>query len=220
MDDQRQGQQTATPESERSHPLDRLRVLARMAVVGVGRLYAKAARWSRDPTFFTAVIAFATVAYVVVSFCQLRALQQGNEQTQRAWITVIATSFEIKAGMTIKADITIENAGNTPAVITASGRRLRMQPVGEPLRFTEDPSWRTGGMIVGPKHHVLSGPIIGPLITQAHIDALKAKTSVLYQYGRIEYRDPFDKPRETRYCHVYDPDRDRFYACGTGNSFR
>lgn len=172
------------------------------------------AKLRADP--FAAIIAFATIAYVIVSSYQWTEIRDAKEVAQRAWIIVSRHVVEMEMGKPLRFTAAIENAGNSPAVLVESVSAARLIRPPDRLEYDDfsnakEPEKSTKN-ILGPKQSIESS-VTGPTVVPVLLDALRAQTDFLYRYGRIKYKDAFGKLRTTRYCERYYSEFNRFMAC-------
>jgi hypothetical protein len=171
------------------------------------------------------LLVILTLSYVVVTALQLSALHKNMQVAQRAWVTIASVSVEVKAGTPLRFSTVLENSGNSPAVLVKSVYGIALHDANRPLDLAPEPGWERPDLkntiIIGPRQRIDLGTDSnpGPPITADTVEALKAKTSMLYRFGRIKYRDAFNVVRETKYCFVYEGTGSGCIACSAGNEF-
>ncbi len=203
---------------------------------------------------FTAVIAAATVAYVIVSAYQLTALYQSNEGSQRAWLLIRDLTplvpqrangvcpilpaddpsagpkppAEVRPGTVYCVRLTIENAGNSPAVMHSSKATWNAVTLPEQEFFRDPPyvlaTTRRSRGLIGPKHiqYLIVTNIgltnDGKLVFDDDVVAqINSGGRRLYIYGRLDYSDPFSESRHTTFCSAFVPTTRVFDFCESYN---
>ncbi len=160
--------------------------------------------------FFTLMIFLATVAYVGVSYYQLREFRRSNEDAHRAWILVASFSAipKIEPNSTYHLVLTLTNDGNSPAeeittFVVTSVTNEPLPPI-EPFARLHNPA-RFSQPLIGPKRSYQGGGVdIGPY-TLPVVESIYQRKATLYVFGRVRYADPFARDRETEYCASYLP---------------
>lgn len=162
----------------------------------------------------------------------VKAIQKQMRQDQRAWMHFSETKITMTANAQGEVDVTVPltmfATGKTPA------KKVRMEfameivkneqngITGFPYAYIPRLQDTTGIIVPGEPQstftvHLLKG-IKGTQLAETRLlsvneyqDLVKGKTFLIV-YGRIRYRDIFNIPHETRYCHFLSPSGKDAYA--------
>lgn len=153
----------------------------------------------RGLLYFTAVLAVATIALVVVTLGLVGFASRQSEETrilQRAYVSVNPEGIQTDSLGKVLGHVLFENAGHLPA------RDFRWS-----VKVTKDGSgdW-TPPKIVDAD---LEGFAVLPVGAKWKMGSSECNPKpdfywdYVYVWGRVEYTDGFDVPRHTEFCHRY-----------------
>lgn len=155
------------------------------------------------------------------------------EQDQRAWVGPIfalppqftdgSRRVYIKAGEKLAFGFDLANTGKTPAqnltaVISAHLYRSDEKFVPD-YRFHHGKPAKTGTiteLFPGVRMEVLTDASGSPA-TQGQVDSIMDGKSIFYVYGKITYKDVFEKQHETKFCSFVEQDLLALVNCDTYN---
>jgi hypothetical protein len=173
--------------------------------------------------FFTACVAALTLAYVYISFYQLRELYQSNERAQRAWVLVEnAGHIDLGPDVDVLFQPTLKNFGQSPAlqVTFYSKAVIDQHPPGQfRVEMHAGPVEKSRSLL-GPGHARLNKAEPYRL-TRADYDLIITnKTHILYFVGAVTYSDAFSNDRLTTFCLYNRPLFNDLIYCPNGNDAR
>jgi hypothetical protein len=163
--------------------------------------------------FFTAMVAIATTAYVLVSCRQLGVMSGQLKQMQidsRAWVG-LKDSFRqtLVSGKKIEVELQFINTGQTPAQKVEISGAIILRQAGFDMESYGTAHIKRGSL--GPSqgslapnaviHTVVSSPFDA---TDSVIAEIRAGRYCAYVFGEATYRDMLGE-HETRYCYIVDP---------------
>lgn len=161
--------------------------------------------------FFTACVAVLTLAYVGISYFQLRALYQSNEGAQRAWHTVkgLHEPFLAVVGGSAELNVDIENTGRSPAqrIVFSPVTAVQLLDWSPPDPLPTDPNQKAVN-VLGPSHSRSLAFERNARFTADEIDAINKGRAVLFYVAMVTYRDQFSDSRGLRFCLRYVPPAD------------
>ena len=174
---------------------------------------------SRDKieVFFTAVIAFATASYAVVSCNELSTMRTSIERAERAWVAPLPIKItEVKDKLPIFS-LPYQNSGKSPAfnsdVIgkTATGGPI---PENDACKLTKRAN---GGPVIYPGvTYITTFQNINAAIAK-QIEAARTGGAIFYMLGCLRYDDAFGNQRFSKFCQLFVPEENVFKFCDGGN---
>lgn len=174
---------------------------------------------------FTALLFFATIILAVAAGCQFEITRRTARRQLKAYIFISRAEINDITTSDFKISLVVNNFGQTPADKTVINGRVEISKF--PLDFSSLPPHNIvhlKNMTIGPGgvHTII---ITRPAAFSAEeVARLRTSDSAIYVYGKIEYRDIFNKPRETRYCFYKGGDLgisgSQLNTCKDGNKAR
>ena len=174
------------------------------------------------------VLGLATVVLAIVTWMLVLDARHNARIQLRAYVGLEKISFELtnENNPSFVLDLTtqgvihddfvavkIRNFGNTPAFDVSVFAYFAIAPLHTRLaddffaRHDRDPR-PTGNIrvsvsrfVLNPKQMEISKPIVNPHPVR---DA-RARLNTLYVFGRVYYRDIYDRPWRTKFCYVWEP---------------
>ena len=198
-------------------------------------------KWTdKAMVLFSAMLFVATVAYVIVSACQLKATRESVEltrqalnTTERAWVVFYAIG-KLKPGPVNWLEdvvflVHLKNVGRTPARRLTT--RAMAQPRGSvPREFlSHRPKGRLDSTtVLGPEMVTRvpakmggwkeSGLPARPEAIRAFQQAMAEGKVEIYIYGSAKYRDAFNRRHRTLFCMIFnESDPNEFRVCPSYN---
>lgn len=158
----------------------------------------------------TLVMAIFTVALFFSTHLLWKSGEKHSERELRAYVGVTDASIQASKDpekALIKAEMTIQNAGQTPAydfrvIATFDFHEIPRTEFG-PYNKSIKQSRKT----LGPGSEVNVPLVASKLLTPDHLKAVKDGKFAFFFYGRAEYRDAFGKERVTDFRYVADNDK-------------
>jgi len=141
--------------------------------------------------------------------CILHATTELSRVQQRAWVGPTDIATALKAEAPFQTDVTIKNAGQSPALrVENSGRTvvLKDKEPFDPYAYELPKPFSRAVLLPG---DVLRLPFYSPKrvpVTEKEIGGIITGTSVLYLIGEITYNDVFGRPHHTRFSRVLVPE--------------
>ena len=161
----------------------------------------------------------------------VKATQDQMQLDQRAWIGVEGVDGSLEAGKPFIINTHYFNTGRTPALHLVEQARGIVLPRGE--KFTPDynaprdeslPVKAVAAIFpnqVSTQHVRMtkdnSDPTKDAPADQSGIDVIDRGDVTIYVFGRVCYRDVFNKPHWMRFCNLYNHKDNSYYACDTYN---
>ena len=130
---------------------------------------------------------------------QLRAYVFLDPENEMTFVSPASTTS------TIEIEIHVRNTGLTPAydVVGESWVALDVWPIPENFNFSGPPSGQPDNrFIIPPNSRIHYHTGTARPMTAQELAAMESGTACIYVYGRISYRDAFDKPRYTNFCYA------------------
>lgn len=190
--------------------------------------YISVQRKLANLTALLVIVGLLQAAILAITICAIVHQTKTNRDTNRVWVlaTVIGQPEEPLTGNAIKGTYPgivwqIQIAGNTPAQIISEQYRCRVvpsesgwptKPILEPIpTYLPNSNLIEGTMAFPPgfKYVIsssveLDGDIVRNL-TRLKVNKSEDGKTALCAYGRIEYKDVFQKIRVSQFCAVYRP---------------
>ena len=123
----------------------------------------------------------------------------------------VTSPYDVQIGAPLKALITIQNTGKSPAINVQSSAIAQWIPPGKIPNFLYGGVEITGKATIGPGGESLIElhPTKDPkgetgYLVQKDFEAILKKSIVLFVHGHISYDDIFGKSHWTDYCYELD----------------
>jgi hypothetical protein len=161
--------------------------------------------------FFTAFLFWGVIRQISTS-----------RDTERAWISISPMEaapilgFIPKPGdplnepgrdKTNSFACSIKNTGNTPARLVESALKYRkidsLKNVPDEPDYSEALSYDDLLLVKGDSTGILTSLYPEVVLKQPELAAVKTKTAFLYAFGRVVYKDVYDRQHEARFGYVY-----------------
>lgn len=149
------------------------------------------------------------VIAMIATYVAVRALQTTRETMmldERAWVGLSKTdSFTLAADAPIQAQFVLANSGKSPALKITHLVRSRVLDAGQ--QFTPDylPQAEQSAYVLQPGATMAVGIQSPAAVPKDSINGVTTGKLVLYIYGRIWYRDIFDRQHESTFCSMMKP---------------
>lgn len=172
-------------------------------IVAVGTLFI---------AIFTIVLAFATGFLYVATRDLVRGAGKTAREQLRAYIQASPGNvFNLKSGARLEARIIINNSGQTPGneVTRWAGVKISKPLASAELARLGRGEREEGTLVAMPQApHVMICGLDPPDATLS--DQIIRGDQRIYVFGRIEYKDIFDRLRVSEFCFVYYGEYDNF----------
>lgn len=172
--------------------------------------------------FTTFVVAICTLGTLIVLVFQTHISQNQFINENRSWLCIKSgVHEELSEGKSLKAEITLINAGKSPArdVRLKYTIGLRSQPVPNPMTMGAYLDNEPSVGVVAPESEPKFFPgKEGYMLTKQDVALLSQRKIKLYTWGTIDYVDIFDKQRHTEFCLVNKLGTTTFQFCHDNNT--
>ncbi len=167
--------------------------------------------------FFVEIIAaVGAVCAGIFTWQQAQVAKDTEKRQLRAYVWVAPGNiWDLDVGKVPRIPVTIRNGGLTPAYMTGTLLAVKTMPVskdGERIRVgvlsadlsPEEPG--RGDFIYQDHYTTIFVPNLTPL-DQATYERVRRGELAIYAFGRVNYRDVFDKRHFVGFCYFWTADR-------------
>ena len=177
----------------------------------------------------TAVMAGANVIYAILGYYQLSTMNGQLDRMEtdslldsRAWVGCSTIGHKaIVQGQRIEVEVVFTNSGKTPAVdMTFCGSICIREPGYDIITHAASKEKTTGWLNPTGKGPLApNSSILLPFSSSKDLEVskplaeqIKSGNLVVYVFGRIIYRDIFEREHRTWFCYTADPATNLMYA--------